>query len=139
MPSKTSARTIEQLGPARLRRRQLFPREVRGTRSIRGARSLARTRVTFDHNRWSIHSMDITNMLLQTHRGAPRMVLNAGDALRWGTADHEGVGVFNDCDTFLVPVRLSGTVRPGQVIVCNGWDPYSSKSGPGRWTSSPAW
>jgi hypothetical protein len=32
--------------------------------------------------------------------------------------------VYNDAGEFLVPVKLSPSVRPGQVICYNGWDPY---------------
>ncbi len=81
--------------------------------------------LTSGHNRWSIHSMNITNQLmLDTHRGRPHMVVNDRDAAARGVADDEQVRVFNDLGSFLVPVKTSGSVRPGQVIVYNGWDPY---------------
>jgi DMSO reductase family type II enzyme molybdopterin subunit len=81
--------------------------------------------MTSGHNRWSIHSINITNdLLLQTHRGQPHMVMNSDDALAKGIDDDEEVRVFNDMSSFLVRVKLSPSVRPGQVIVYNGWDPY---------------
>jgi len=77
------------------------------------------------HNRWSIHSMNITNrLMLNTHRGRPHMVGNDRDAAARGVLDDEQVPVFNDMGSFVVPVKASGSVRPGQVIVYNGWDPY---------------
>ncbi len=81
--------------------------------------------MTSGHNRWSVHSMNITNrMLLQTHRGRPHLVMNTKDARRRKIDDGEEVRVFNDVGEFLVPVKLSGSVMPGQVICYNGWDPY---------------
>lgn len=81
--------------------------------------------LTSGHNRWSIHSMNITNrMLLQTHRGRPHLVMNPGDAESRGVEDGEEVRVFNDVGDFLVPVKLSPSVMPSQVICYNGWDPY---------------
>jgi nitrate reductase alpha subunit len=81
--------------------------------------------MTSGHNRWSIHSMNITNrMLLQTHRGRPHLVMSPVDAQARGIEDDEEVRVYNDTGDFLVPVKLSPSVRPGQVICYNGWDPY---------------
>ena len=81
--------------------------------------------LTSGHNRWSIHSMNITNrMMLQTHRGRPHLVMNTGEAEGRGIKDEEEVRVYNDVGDFLVPVKLSPSVQPGQVICYNGWDPY---------------
>ncbi|MDE3094819.1 MAG: molybdopterin-dependent oxidoreductase [Chloroflexota bacterium] len=81
--------------------------------------------MTSGHNRWSIHSMNITNkLLLQTHRGRPHLVMNDDDAARLNIRDEEEVEVQNDLGAFIVPVKLSATVRPGQVISYNGWEPY---------------
>jgi nitrate reductase alpha subunit len=81
--------------------------------------------LTSGHNRWSIHTMNITNRIIQqTHRGKPHMVMNPDDALARDIDDDEDVRVFNDMDSFIVPVRLSPSVRPGQVIIYNGWEPY---------------
>ncbi|MDP2948438.1 MAG: molybdopterin-dependent oxidoreductase [Chloroflexota bacterium] len=81
--------------------------------------------LTSGHNRWSIHTMNITNRIIQqTHRGKPHMVMNPDDAAARGIVDDEEVRVFNDMNSFFVPVRLSPSVRPGQVIIYNGWEPY---------------
>ena len=62
--------------------------------------------MTSGHNRWSIHSMNITNkMLLQTHRGRPHMVMNDDDAARLGIDDGEEVEVQNDMGAFIVPAK----------------------------------
>ena len=81
--------------------------------------------MTSGHNRWSIHSMNIVNrVLLQTHRGRPNVVLNPSDAKRLGIEDDEEVEISNDMGVFIAPVKLSPSVRPGQVVSYNGWEPY---------------
>ncbi len=81
--------------------------------------------MTSGHNRWSVHSMNITNeLMLQTHRGQPHMVMNSDDAAARGIEDNKPARVLNDMGSFEVPVKVAPWVRPGQVIVYNGWDPY---------------
>jgi nitrate reductase alpha subunit len=89
--------------------------------------------MTSGHNRWSIHSMNITNRIMQdTHRGRPHLVMNSDDAKARGIEDNEEVRVFNDGGSFITPVKLSQSVRPGQVIAYNGWEPlqYREWRGP---------
>jgi DMSO reductase family type II enzyme molybdopterin subunit len=94
--------------------------------------------MTSGHCRWSIHSMNITSrMLLQTHRGRPHMVMSPRDAEARGIEDNEEVRVFNDCGEFHVPVKLSPSVRPGQVIVYNGWDVYQFRGWTGPMDVEP--
>jgi DMSO reductase family type II enzyme molybdopterin subunit len=94
--------------------------------------------MTSGHCRWSIHSMNITNrLLLQTHRGRPHMVMSPIDAEARGLEDQEEVRVYNDCGSFLVPVKLSPSVRPGQVIVYNGWDVYQFRGWTGPMDVEP--
>jgi DMSO reductase family type II enzyme molybdopterin subunit len=77
------------------------------------------------HNRWSIHSLNTANaLMLETHRGRPHAVLSTEDAARLGIADNEEVRIFNDMNAFIVPAKTSPSVRPGTVIVYNGWEPY---------------
>ena len=81
--------------------------------------------LTSGHNRWSIHSMNITNpIILETHRGRPHLVMNPQDAGARGVDDGGEVRVFNDFGEFFIPVKLSPSVMPGQVICYNGWEPY---------------
>ncbi len=81
--------------------------------------------LTSGHSRWSVHSMNITNeLMLETHRGRPHMVINSDDAARLGIVDDMEVRAWNDVGSFRVHAKLSPAVRPGQVIVYNGWDPY---------------
>lgn len=94
--------------------------------------------MTSGHNRWSIHSMNITQKeLLQTHRGKPHMVMNSRDAAERGIVDDEEVRVFNDCGEFLVSVKVAPWVMPGQVIVYNGWDPYQFRGWTGPMDVEP--
>jgi nitrate reductase alpha subunit len=80
--------------------------------------------MTSGHNRWSIHSMNITNRIMQdTHRGRPHLVMNTDDAKALSIEDNEEVRVSNDGGSFITPVKLSQSVRPGQVIAYNGWEP----------------
>ncbi len=89
--------------------------------------------LTSGHNRWSIHSMNITDkLLLQTHRGAPHVVINDGDAGRLAIRDGDDVKVGNDLGSFTVPAKVSPSVRPGQVVSYNGWEPYMYPS----WSSA---
>jgi len=62
--------------------------------------------------------------MLGTHRGEPVALLNVGDAAARGIADGALVRVRNDVASFVVQARVSGGVRPGQVISYNGWEPY---------------
>jgi DMSO reductase family type II enzyme molybdopterin subunit len=81
--------------------------------------------LTSGHNRWSIHSINITNrLLLQTHRGRPHALINNHDAKDRGIEDGDEIRVWNDMDEFLVPAKVAPNVMPGQVIVYNGWEPY---------------
>jgi DMSO reductase family type II enzyme molybdopterin subunit len=81
--------------------------------------------LTSGHNRWSIHSMNITNrMMLNTHRGQPFMFMNSEDARTRGIENCEEVRLFNDMGEIFVPVKISPSVRPGQLIIYNGFEPY---------------
>jgi DMSO reductase family type II enzyme molybdopterin subunit len=80
--------------------------------------------MTSGHNRWSVHSVNITNsVMLNTHRGRPHLVIGDGDAAARGVSDGDAVRVFNDVGAFTVPAKVASGVRPGQVIIYNGWDP----------------
>jgi len=82
-------------------------------------------RLTSGHNRWSIHSMNMTNnIILNTHRGTPFMFMNDEDAAKKGIENGEEVRVFSDVGSLLIPVKISPAVAPGQVIIYNGFEPY---------------
>jgi anaerobic selenocysteine-containing dehydrogenase len=81
--------------------------------------------ITSGHNRWSIHSLNNSSqIMLDTHRGTPHLVMNAADAAGNGITDNDTVRVFNDMGEFRVPVLLSHSAQPGQVVMYNGWDPF---------------
>jgi DMSO reductase family type II enzyme molybdopterin subunit len=81
--------------------------------------------LTSGHNRWSIHSMNLTNnIIMNTHRGTPFMFMNDEDAAKKGIENGEEVRVVNEVGAMLIPVKISAAVRPGQVIVYNGFEPY---------------
>jgi anaerobic selenocysteine-containing dehydrogenase len=53
--------------------------------------------MTSGHNRWSIHSMNMTNnIILNTHRGEPFVFLNDADARSLGVANGERVKLVNN-------------------------------------------
>jgi DMSO reductase family type II enzyme molybdopterin subunit len=84
-----------------------------------------RFEMTSGHNRWSIHSMNLTNNIIQnTHRGAPFVFINDKDAAELGIANGEQIRMVNDVGDCLIEAKLSPSVRPGQVIVYNGFEPY---------------
>jgi nitrate reductase alpha subunit len=81
--------------------------------------------VTSGHNRWSIHSNNIVNkMMQQTNRGTPHAEINPGDAAARGITNGQKINVFNDMGQMIIEAKLSTSVRPGQVIIYNGWEPY---------------
>lgn len=81
--------------------------------------------VTSGHNRASVHSMNMTNkILLETHRGRPVCMLAPVDAQRRGIGDGDDVRIFNDLGGFEVAAKVAEGVRPGQLILYNGWEPF---------------
>ncbi len=81
--------------------------------------------VTSGHNRWSIHSMNQTNnIILNTHRGEPFAFINDKDAVKKGIENGQQIRVHNDVGYLLIHAKVSPSVRPGQVIIYNGWEPY---------------
>jgi nitrate reductase alpha subunit len=81
--------------------------------------------VSSGHNRWSIHSLNTANhLMLETHRGAPHVVINDKDAEALGVEDNEEVRVYNDLGEYFVPTLVSSSAQPGQVVMYNGFDNY---------------
>jgi anaerobic selenocysteine-containing dehydrogenase len=84
-----------------------------------------RFQMTSGHNRWSIHSMNLTNNIIQnTHRGTPFVFINDKDAADLKITNGEQVRLVSDVGDCLVEAKLSPSVRPGQVILYNGFEPY---------------
>jgi DMSO reductase family type II enzyme molybdopterin subunit len=91
-------------------------------------------RMTSGHQRWSVHSIWITDdVLARTHQGRPFMFMNTEDAKKRGIEDGDLVRVYNDFDDFQVHVKVTSAarsaqskdgVRPGQVMIYHAWEPY---------------
>ncbi|OGO51947.1 MAG: hypothetical protein A2148_04685 [Chloroflexi bacterium RBG_16_68_14] len=94
--------------------------------------------LTSGHPRWSIHSMNMTNrIILETHRGHPFMSMNPKDARARGIEDDEEVRVYNDVSSIQIAVKISALVRPGQLIIYNGWEPYQFRQWKGAENVEP--
>lgn len=63
-------------------------------------------------------------MLLNTHRGEPFAFLNDKEAAELGIANGEMVKISSNVGEMAIQAKLSPSVRPGQVIVYNGFEPY---------------
>ncbi|MDO8616287.1 MAG: molybdopterin-dependent oxidoreductase [Dehalococcoidia bacterium] len=80
--------------------------------------------LTSGHPRWSIHSANIMNRMIQdTHQGRPFMFMNPYDAADRNIREGDLVKGYNDKGSFQVWARVAPSVRPGQVIVYNGFEP----------------
>jgi nitrate reductase alpha subunit len=86
--------------------------------------------LTSGHTRWSIHSLWRDHaLMLQLQRGEPLVLLNDGDARARGVADHDLVRVSNDLASFTARAKLAAAIRPGQVHLYHGWEPYQFRGG----------
>jgi len=86
--------------------------------------------ITGGHTRWSIHTAWRDNAhMLRLQRGVPVMYMSAEDAQRRGIKDSEEVEVKNDINSFRIHVKVSPSVRPGQVIIYHAWENYQFKDG----------
>jgi DMSO reductase family type II enzyme molybdopterin subunit len=84
-----------------------------------------RFEMTSGHNRWSIHSMNLTNNIIQnTHRGEPFVFINDKDAADLGIENGEQVRMVSNDGDCLIAAKLTPACRPGQVILYNGFEPY---------------
>ena len=82
-------------------------------------------RLTSGHPRWSIHSMNMTNnIILNTHRGEPFIFINPKDAEARAIKNGDMVRVYNDAASIKIQAKISPAVRPGQIILYNGFEPY---------------
>ena len=81
--------------------------------------------ITGGHPRMSANSTNMTNrLILNAERGHPTMYVNSSDALAKGVQDGDQLRVFNDMSEARVEARVTPSVRPGQVIMYNGFEPY---------------
>jgi len=90
------------------------------------------------HNRWSIHSLNTANnLMLDTHRGEPHVIINDKSAAELGIADDDLVRLFNDQGDFYVRAKISPGAHPDQVCMYNGWEPYQHKGWAGANDAEP--
>ena len=84
-----------------------------------------RFEMTSGHNRWSIHSMNLTNNIIQnTYRGEPIVFINDKDAAELGIENGEQVKLVSNVGDCLLAAKITPSCRPGQVILYNGFEPY---------------
>jgi DMSO reductase family type II enzyme molybdopterin subunit len=89
--------------------------------------------VTGGHTRHSIHAIFRANKtLLNLQRGEPVLYMSERDALERDIRDHDLVRVSNDIGHYLVHVKPSSAVQPGQAIIYHAWEPYQFEG----WNSS---
>lgn len=95
--------------------------------------------MTGGHTRWSIHSIwQDEKTLMRLQRGEPTIVMSPGDLAARGLRDGDLARVWNDIGSFEARVKLSHSVRPGQVITYHGWEPYQFKGGRSHQTLFPS-
>ncbi len=89
--------------------------------------------LTSGHPRWSVHSMNMINNIIQnTHRGEPFVMINPDDAAAKAIGNGAPVRVHNDVSSIELAAKLSPSVKPGQVILYNGFEPYQHKAWRGQ-------
>lgn len=77
--------------------------------------------------------MNMTNRIIQnTHRGEPFVVINPNDAEAKGIANGELCELVSDAGTLTAAAKVSPSVRPGQVILYNGFEPYQHRDWHGQ-------
>ncbi len=88
-----------------------------------------RFEMTSGHNRWSIHSMNLTNNIIQnTHRGVPFVFMNDDDAASLGVENGDKVKMVSDVGEMIIEAKITPSCRPGQMIVYNGFEPYQHEN-----------
>lgn len=88
--------------------------------------------LTGGHTRWSIHATWRSDAsMLRLQRGLPVMYVNDKDAQRRGIRDGDRATVHNDIGSFVIAVKLSPAVQPGQAIIYHAWENYQFEGGMG--------
>ncbi len=81
--------------------------------------------MTGGHPRLSANATNMTNrIILNMQRGGPTAYINDADAARRGIADGDEMRVYNDQSEAFLEARVTPSVRPGQVVMYNGFEPY---------------
>ncbi len=86
--------------------------------------------LTGGHTRWSVHAMWRDHVLMQRlERGEPTVLINDAVARSRGIADHDLVRVSNDLGSFMARAKPAAAIRPEQVHMFHGWEPYQFRGG----------
>lgn len=81
--------------------------------------------LTSGHSRWTIHASGMGNSILaETHRGEPLAVLSHADAGQRSIADGDLLEISNDRGSARIRTKVSARIRPGQIVIYNGWEPH---------------
>ncbi len=81
--------------------------------------------LTSGHSRWTVHAVSMGNKsVLSTHRGQPLVVMSSVDAANKNLEDGQFARVFNDYGSFKSMIKIATRVRPGQLIIYNGFEPH---------------
>ncbi|MDP6375151.1 MAG: molybdopterin-dependent oxidoreductase [Kiritimatiellia bacterium] len=81
--------------------------------------------MTGGHARWSIHSSwRDHDLMLRLQQGEPVMYVSLEDARARDLDDGDRVRVSNDVGAFEVLVKTSPSIRPGQTVVYDAWEPF---------------
>jgi DMSO reductase family type II enzyme molybdopterin subunit len=81
--------------------------------------------LTGAHARWSIHAMwRDQRLMLRLQRGEPLVYLNSKDCAPKHVVDGDRVRVFNKLGSFEALVRVTDSIRPGQVHIYHAWEPF---------------
>ena len=63
-------------------------------------------------------------LMLETHRAQPTVLINTADAEARRIRNGASVRVHNDVSSFHAMAKVSGAIRPGQVVSYNGCEPF---------------
>ncbi|MBW2724683.1 MAG: molybdopterin-dependent oxidoreductase, partial [Deltaproteobacteria bacterium] len=84
--------------------------------------------LTGQHARHSIHaSWRDDKLLLRLQRGEPIVVMSRSDADARQLLDGERAKLRNELGAVEVRVKISDTVRPGQLLINHAWEPFQFK------------
>jgi anaerobic selenocysteine-containing dehydrogenase len=68
-------------------------------------------------------------LISRLQRGEPAIYIGSGDATSRGISDGAAVRVYNDVGDFELRAKIVPSLKPGQVVVYHGWEPYQFKGG----------
>lgn len=81
--------------------------------------------MTGGHARWSIHSMwRDHDLLMRLQRGEPVIYVSQNDAETRDLQDGDRVQVRNDIGSFKADVKIAPSIRPGQIVIYDAWEPF---------------